>query len=144
MPQTKQSMRSVARPSQYWQGMLAGSVNELEGSECGTINPEVAHKFFDIDASKDVLRRRAAQNICARCIVQPECLQLALYGPMPPRRGIVAGLAAGEILRARSWLRYELGGTDQVPKTKRPEWLPFSEAADAAEVARMELDEVSL
>jgi hypothetical protein len=113
----------------------------LDGAACGELNPAVAHKFFDINYRRDVLRRKAAQNICAQCVVAPECLEKALHGPAPPGRGVVAGVAASHIRAARSWLSYESGLTDEAPKDPRPEWLQRPEAAETVEQMKTEIEE---
>lgn len=115
--------------------------SELDGAACGELNPRVAHKFFDINFQNNVLRRKAAQNICARCVVAPECLERALHGPLPPERGVIAGISATEVERARMWLNYEVGHQEQPPRKARPSWLPRPEAAETAEQTLVELDD---
>lgn len=115
--------------------------NELDGAACAELNPAVAHKFFDIDYNRDVVRRRAAQNICARCVVAPECLQQALHGPGLQPRGVVAGISVGAIRRARSWLAYESGVLDRPPDSTRPDWLQRPEAAETVEQTLVELED---
>jgi hypothetical protein len=109
----------------------------LEGAACAEINMTVVDKFFDIDAHRDRLRAQAARNICARCVVQPECLEDALNGPAI-KRGIVAGITSNELEGARSWRRYELGYRETPPRQERPDWLPRPEAAETVEQMRVE------
>ena len=124
--------------------MLARSPNELEGSECGQLHPDVAFKFFDINFQHDVVRRKAAQNICARCVVAPECLEQALNGPQMRGRGVIAGMSVHEVDQGRAWRRYELGLSDHPPKSPRPIWLTRPDATETVEYARIEEEELSL
>ncbi|MBZ5735124.1 WhiB family transcriptional regulator [Nocardioides sp. TRM66260-LWL] len=119
----------------------AYGARNLDGAACLELNPLVAHKFFDINFQRDVVRRKAAQNICARCVVAPECLQNALHGPAPPTRGVIAGLSAHEVRRARSWLAFETGALEKAPRRPRPQWLPRPDAAETTEQTLVELDE---
>lgn len=123
--------RSVPNMETTFAGFAVTS--ELDGAACAELHPNVAHKFFDIDFARDVVRRKAAQNICARCVVAPECLQAALHGPAPQPRGVVAGVSAAAIRQARSWLAYESGVLDRAPRSSRPAWLPRPEAAETIE-----------
>lgn len=131
--------RSVPTGETTFTGFAIAS--KLGGAACGELHPAIAHKFFDINYGRDVVRRRAAQNICARCVVAPECLQQALHGPSPQPRGVVAGVSAAAIRTARSWLAYESGVLDEVPKSIRPSWLPRPEAAETVEQMLVELDD---
>lgn len=132
--------RSVPGAETTFTGFSVSS--ELDGAACAELNPAIAHKFFDIDYRRDVLRRKAAQNICGRCVVAPECLEIALHGPAAPlARGVIAGVSASEVRRARSWISYELGVLGSPPQSARPAWLPRSEAAETAEQMRVELED---
>lgn len=115
------------------------SGRNLEGAACAEINMKVVDHFFDIEVSKNTLLAKAAKNICARCVVVPECLDLAMNGPRR-QHGIVAGTTVTQINKARAWHRYELGDRDTPPPYPRPAWLQMPEAAHMAEWSRLEGD----
>lgn len=113
----------------------------LEGANCADLPGFVIDKYFHCDASKQHLLAKAAKAICANCVVLDECRDQALTSPGLQGRGVVGGVTVGEIRRARAWLAYERGFSDNVPRGTRPDWLPTrSDGAEAAELARLELD----
>jgi hypothetical protein len=131
--------RSLPQGEQTFTGFAIDRT--LDDGACLELHPAVAHRFFDINFQRDVLRRKAAQNICAHCVVAPECLQQALHGPEPRARGVIAGMSTSEVRRARSWLSYEAGLRDNPPTRNRPRWLPRPDAAETVEQTLVELDD---
>lgn len=119
---------------------LAGHTS-LEGSACSELNPKVADHFFEAPRDGQVLNRvmaRAALNICNHhCPVRAECREDALNGPQIRGGGIRGGVTLTEIDRGRAHRRYDLGITDKLPRSPRPEWLAFPEAAEVVEHTRL-------
>jgi len=115
-------------------------MKSLEGANCGDLPPFVVDKYFDCNVGWEPFRASVAKAICSNCTVIDDCLDEALTMPRLPPRGVIAGLAVTEIKRARSWQLYELGQSDQIPNSKRPEWLTLSDAAQTVEQYRVETD----
>ena len=105
---------------------------------------QVVDQFFHSSNERGSTEQRvyakAARNICARCVANPECLEDALDGPRVGR-GIRAGLSVNEINLGRSWRAYEQGLTDTPPKTgPRPSWLAMTDATHLVEAMRLRDD----
>jgi hypothetical protein len=115
-------------------------VISLEGANCAGLPAFVIDKYFDCDAGREPLKAMVAMAICHRCLVIEECRTLALNQPDLQPRGVIGGVTAHEIRRARAWRQYEQGVTDQVPPVSRPEWLARAEASETAEQGRLEVD----
>lgn len=115
-------------------------MNRLEGANCADLPPFVIDKYFDCDAQKDRLLAMVAKAICEHCVVRDACREEALHAPQLPDRGVVGGVSATEVRRARAWRRYELGLTDAPPRVTRPDWLTRPEAAETIEQGRVEED----
>jgi hypothetical protein len=114
-------------------------VNRLEGANCSGLPGFVIDKYFDCNASAEPLRRMVALAICANCQVVDACREQALNGPRVPR-GVIGGVTAVELNRAKQWRRYEQGLTEVVPSEPRPGWLPMTDATQIVEQGRVEGD----
>lgn len=99
--------------------------------------PCVAEKYFGCDASREPLKAKVAKAICARCVVLDECCEEGLKTRQLPTRGIIAGVAIGEITPARAWRDHELGLRD-IPRKVRPDWLTMTDATNTVEQGRVE------
>ena len=115
-------------------------MNRLEGANCADLPGFVVDKYFDCHVGTEPFRARVAKMICARCVVMEACREEALSMPGLQRRGVIGGVDAAEIRRARRWLAYETGVTNEVPPVPRPDWLTRSEAAETVEQDRVEQD----
>jgi hypothetical protein len=123
------------RPSQ-----ARSVVISLEGANCADLPGFVIDKYFDADGSRDRFAANVARAICQHCVVLEQCREQALGMPGLPKRGIIGGVAAHEIKRARKWRNYELGISERVPSVERPAWLARPEAAETIEQGRIEQD----
>lgn len=113
----------------------------LEGANCADLPGFVIDKYFDADAGRDRLRANVAKAICSHCVVLKECRELALNMPALPKRGIIGGVTASQLKRARKWRLYELGIVERVPNVERPDWLSRPDAAETVEQGRLESDQ---
>jgi hypothetical protein len=100
----------------------------------------VVDKYFDCETNREPLKAMVARAICSRCVVLEECRDQALTMPGLQHRGIIGGVTAHEIRRARSWSAYEAGVTDRVPPGTRPDWLKRTDATETVEQERVESD----
>jgi hypothetical protein len=112
----------------------------LEGANCADLPGFVIDKYFDSDINREPLRAMVARAICARCVVREECRDQALTMPGLQHRGIIGGVTAHEIRRARGWSANEAGVTDRVPPGFRPDWLKRTDATETVEQGRVESD----
>lgn len=115
-------------------------MNSLEGANCADLPGFVIDKYFDCNASTEPLRRDVALAICGRCVVREVCRDEALNAPNRRERGVIGGVTAGELARARAWRSYEQGIIDAPPSGPRPDWLARTDATETAEQARLEAD----
>jgi hypothetical protein len=115
-------------------------VRSFEGANCGDLPPFVVDKYFDCNVHREPLKARVALAICGRCVVREPCLEEALTMPYLPSRGVIGGVTVSEVHAARSWRFYEQGITDHVPRPRRPEWLPMTDATHGVEQVRLDLD----
>jgi hypothetical protein len=115
-------------------------VRSFEGANCGDLPPFVADKYFDCNVQREPLKAMVAKAICDRCVVRDECREEALNMIYLPKRGVIGGVTAAEVHAARSWRNYEQGMSDSVPRSRRPEWLPMTDATHFVEQVRVELD----
>ncbi len=115
-------------------------MKSLEGANCGDLPGFVIDKYFYCKANTEPLRAMVGRAICQRCVVLELCREDALNGALPQPHGIIAGVSAGEMKRARAWRRYEQGIVDKVPRSPRPEWLGRPEATEIVEQMRLEID----
>lgn len=112
----------------------------LEGANCLDLPGFVVEKYFHCDVGKQPLLAHAAKAICSNCVVMEECRQQALNMAGLQTGGVIGGVTVSEIRRARSWRSYELGLTEKVPESRRPEWLGRPEATEIVEQWRLECD----
>jgi len=115
-------------------------VISLEGANCGGLPGFVIDKYFYCDAAQEPLKAMVAKAICARCVVVEECRDQALNQPFLQDHGVIGGVAANEIRRARAWRSYEQGLREQPPATARPPWLKRTDATETIEQGRLEDD----
>ena len=115
-------------------------MRRLEGANCAGLPGFVIDKYFNCHVAHEPLQAMAAKAICARCVVQLECRDQALNMAGLQERGVIGGVTAIEIRRARRWRAYESGLTDQTPPYPRPEWLHRPDAAEVIEQWRVEID----
>lgn len=115
-------------------------MNRLEGANCADLPAFVIDKYFDCNAATEPLRRDVALAICGRCVVREACRDDALNHPSRRERGVIGGVTANELTRARAWLSYEQGAIEYPPRGQRPDWLVRTEATETAEQARLEVD----
>lgn len=103
---------------------------------CADLAPVAIDRYF-LDAAGDLHRfaARTGKAICSRCAVAQQCRLEALNRPTPPH-GVVGGVSATEIAKAKSWRLYEQGGRDSVPRWPRPDWLRMTEATLLTESVR--------
>ncbi|BAS17582.1 hypothetical protein AHiyo8_58850 [Arthrobacter sp. Hiyo8] len=80
--------------------------------------PSVVSKYFDSDGHKQPFLSKTAKAICARCVIQPACLEAALNRTYP-ERGVVGGLTANEIRAVKEWEAYDKGLRETPPKRSR-------------------------
>ncbi|MBT8161444.1 MULTISPECIES: WhiB family transcriptional regulator [Arthrobacter] len=106
---------------------------DLEGGACTDLAPGIASKYFDADGHKQPFLTKTAKAICARCVIQPACLEAALNRTYP-ERGVVGGLSANEIRAVKEWDAYDKGLRDNPPKRSRP-MVPHYEPSPASEFA---------
>ncbi|MDQ0825373.1 hypothetical protein QFZ60_001546 [Arthrobacter sp. B2I5] len=106
----------------------------LEGGACTDLAPGVADKYFDSNASKDPFLAKTAKAICARCVIQPQCLEAALQRTYPDR-GVVGGMTASAIRRAKEWDAWDKGLRTNPPQGSRPDVPNFYQQAPAVEDA---------
>lgn len=112
----------------------------LEGANCAGLPGFVVDKYFDCESNREPLKAMVAKAICSHCVVLEECRDQALTMDGVQQRGVIGGVTAHEIMRARRWRAYETGVTDQVPPTSRPAWLKRTEATETVEQERIESD----
>lgn len=112
----------------------------LEGANCADLPGFVIDKYFNCNEHKEPLQAAVGRAICGHCVVREECREQALNMPGLQTHGIIGGVNAFEIRRARAWRRYEVGITDAPPRSKRPEWLSRPDAAETVEQDRVESD----
>ena len=115
-------------------------MRSLEGANCADLPGFVVDKYFDCNAAREKFRAQTAKAICSRCVVLEECREEALAMYQAPERGVIGGVTANELHRARSWRSYELGLRPTAPRRARPSWLPRADAAETVEQARTETD----
>lgn len=111
-----------------------------EGANCADLPSFVVDKYFFCNVQREPFLAQTARAICARCVVVEQCRQEALTMPYLQASGVIGGVAASDIRRARAWRRYELGLSTAVPNKPRPAWLARSDAAEIAEQVRIESD----
>lgn len=112
---------------------------QTETGNCYDLPPHIYDKYFDADATRDVFLTKTAKAICSHCVILEDCREAAL-ATATPQRGVVGGVSANEIRRAKAWRRYEVGDTEAVPRERRPEWLQLPEAGEVIESARSEAE----
>lgn len=107
----------------------------LEGGACTELAPGIAAKYFEANAHLEPFLAKTAKAICARCVIQPQCLEAAMKRTYP-ERGVVGGLNAAEIRAAKEWDAHDKGLRPNPPKRKRPmlvDYQPSPASEDAAE-----------
>lgn len=114
-------------------------MNRLEGANCADLPGFVIDKYFNCHTGTEPLKRMVALAICANCPVVEPCREQALNGPRVPH-GVIGGVTASELDRAKRWRRYEQGLTDRIPQMPRPGWLRMTDATQIVEQARIEGD----
>ena len=112
--------------------------SSLEGASCADLNPLVIDKFFAPGATP--IYRKAARNICARCVVLDDCRLNALRFALTRGFGIVGGMSPEDLKRARACELFENGERDTPPRGERPDWLPRSEATETVEQTWVEVE----
>lgn len=116
-------------------------MRSLEGANCADLPAFVADKYFNANVQKQPFLARTAMAICSRCVVLELCREEALNMAHLPSRGVIGGVTAVEIQRARRWRNYELGQRATPPPHERPEWLSRPDAAETIEQALLEAEE---
>ncbi|KUM38982.1 WhiB family transcriptional regulator [Arthrobacter sp. EpRS71] len=107
---------------------------DLTGGACTELAPGIAEKYFEANAHTDPFLAKTAKAICARCVIQPQCLESALSRTYPDR-GVVGGMTASAIRIAKEWDAYDKGLRPNPPKLNRPEIPDFYQSSPAAEDA---------
>ncbi|WP_437770657.1 WhiB family transcriptional regulator [Arthrobacter sp. KNU40] len=107
---------------------------DLTGGACTDLAPGVAEKYFGANAHLEPFLAKTAKAICARCVVQPQCLEAALKRTYPDR-GVVGGMTASSIRAAKEWDAYDKGTRPTPPKYSRPEMPNYYQPSPASEVA---------
>lgn len=103
---------------------------------CADLAPVAIDRYFlDAHGNRQYFAARTGKAICSRCAVAQQCRIEALNRPTPPY-GVVGGMSAREIAKAKTWRLYEQGGRDSVPRWPRPDWLPMTEATLLTESLR--------
>ncbi len=97
-------------------------------------------KYFGCNAGTEALRAKVAKAICENCVVLFDCRDQALTMVNLPTKGVIGGVTASEVWRARGWRNYEAGLNDRTPEVSRPDWLPRSDAAETVEEWRVTID----
>lgn len=93
----------------------------LRGANCADLHPIAIEKYLNLSNRNDEFAKQFGKAICDNCVVQQQCLDIALITAQPDR-GIVAGKETHEIKNAQRWQRYEEGKGPQ-PREPRPAWL---------------------
>jgi hypothetical protein len=112
--------------------MISERFPDLEGGACTELPPEVAAKYFDIDAGKQRFEAQTAKAVCGHCAIQALCLEAAV-NRTAPERGIVGGMTATQIKTIRAWRSYDCGSRKTQPDHARPA-LPQAQPSRAEEL----------
>lgn len=116
-------------------------MSRLEGANCADLPGFVIDKYFGCNVGREPLLAKVAIAICENCVVMTECRDAALNQPKLQSSGVIGGVTAAEIHRARRWHNYELGFAPKPPPDgKRPTWLHIPDAAERVEQGRLEDD----
>lgn len=116
-------------------------MRSLEGASCADLPAFVIDKYFNANVGTQPFLARTARAICGHCVVLQECREEALNMPHLQKGGVIGGVAAAEIRRARAWRSYELGRLAAPPLRDRPEWLTRPDAAETIEQGLTEFEE---
>ncbi|MBO1267074.1 WhiB family transcriptional regulator [Arthrobacter cavernae] len=114
--------------------MSAERFPSLEGGACTDLAPGVAEKYFNANAHREPFLAKTAKAICARCVIQPQCLEAAMKRTYPDR-GVIGGMTASSIRAAKEWDAYDKGLRSNPPKHSRPEMPNYYEPSPASEHA---------
>ncbi|MEW1951077.1 WhiB family transcriptional regulator [Pseudarthrobacter sp902506025] len=106
----------------------------LEGGACTTLAPGVAERYFEANGNTEPFRIKTAKAICARCVIQPQCLEAAMKRTYP-QRGVVGGMTANSIRAAKEWDAWDKGLRKNEPKYSRPEMPNYYQPSPASELA---------
>jgi hypothetical protein len=114
--------------------MISERYPDLTGGACTELAPGISEKYFDANASTQPFLTKTAKAICARCVIQPQCLEAALKRTYPDR-GVVGGMTASSIRAAKEWDAYDKGLRENPPKNSRPEMPNYYQPSPASELA---------
>ncbi|MDI3211793.1 WhiB family transcriptional regulator [Arthrobacter sp. AL12] len=115
-------------------GMTSERYPDLTGGACTELAPGIAEKYFEANAHTESFLAKTAKAICARCVIQPQCLEAALKRSYP-ERGVVGGMSASSIRAAKEWDAYDKGLRGNPPKQSRPEMPNYYQSSPASEFA---------